>query len=80
MTTLSSFNLATTLAPTRLTNSVNHAMVVDGDAKRMVALSPSAIVTIPSASGITVLNLNAGRHPERRHADGELGRPTTATR
>ncbi|MGN8111296.1 hypothetical protein ACTJLB_25160 [Paraburkholderia sp. 22098] len=55
MTTLSSLNLATTLAPTRLTDSVNPAMTVDGDAKRMVALSPSAIVTIPSASSFTVL-------------------------
>ncbi|WP_027779163.1 hypothetical protein [Paraburkholderia caledonica] len=55
MTTLSSLNLAATLAPTPLTDSVNPAVAVDGDARRMVALSPSAIVTIPSTSSITVL-------------------------
>jgi hypothetical protein len=55
MTTLSSLNLATTLAPAPLTDFVNPAMTVDGDAQGMAALSPSAIVTIPFASSIAVL-------------------------
>ncbi|MDR6476334.1 hypothetical protein J2778_003834 [Paraburkholderia graminis] len=56
MTTLSSLNLAAPLVPTPRSDSVNPAVAVDGDARRMVALSPSAIVTIPSASSITVLD------------------------
>ena len=55
MTTLSSLNAATTFALTPLVSSANPTAEADTDVSSVASLSPSAIVTIPSASGLAVL-------------------------
>ncbi|WP_395063391.1 hypothetical protein [Paraburkholderia silvatlantica] len=55
MTTLSSLNAATTLALAPLVSSVNPTAEARTDASSLAALSSSTVVTIPSASGLAVL-------------------------
>ncbi|MEM5402619.1 hypothetical protein [Paraburkholderia unamae] len=55
MTTLSSLNAATTVALTPLVSSVNPTAEADTEVSSLAALSPSTIVTIPSASGLAAL-------------------------
>ncbi|WP_321896175.1 hypothetical protein [Paraburkholderia heleia] len=55
MTTLSSLNAATTLALTPLVSSVSPAAEAGSVASSLAALSSSTVVTIPSASGLAVL-------------------------